>query len=387
MEHIDVSTLAGMRMVCDCGRTHEVPIKKIITGKDALGRLPEMLSEFKGAKVVLVGDSNTMPLARKPVIEALNAAGCEVCEHTFTKDELLLDEWLIGSMLIHMPSQPGLIVAIGSGTMNDLCRVIGARCGVPYIIIGTAPSMDGYASVTSAVMVDGLKTSVPLSVPYGILTDIDLMLTAPDEMLSAGVGDILGKYVALNDWQLAARETGECFCPYIADMMSDAVGRCVAGIPQIATRDSEMIQALTDTLVMSGVAISMHGQSRPAAGSEHQLAHCWESAGHHIPGGARLHGNYVAFGTEIACRLYELAGEEYDLKFSYRMPAPHEIRDYMKALGGFSTIEALGITRELLWESFMHATSNKRFTLIAMLEAHGKLERYAKRIADEYFPG
>ena len=285
-----------------------------------------------------------------------------------------------------MPSDTGLIVAIGSGTLNDLSRVIAARCGIPHVIIATAHSMDGYASSVSPVVMDGGKVSVPLCTPHAITTDVDLMKTAPDEMLSAGVGDILGKYVALNDWQLARRDTGVYFCPHIADLVLSAVDHCVAGIPRIGSRDPAVIQDMADALVLSGVAIAMHGLSRPASGCEHQLAHHWEVELLKAGGDSPLHGNLVGLGTEVACRLYQLAGEEYDLRFPCPLPAPGDIAAHMRSLGTFSTIGTLGVTRELLYESFFHATSNGRYTLISFLENNGRLQEFAKRITDEFFP-
>lgn len=387
---IDVSALADMREDCSCGRTHIVPIKRILTGRGALSGLAGILGDFEGAKVFLVGDRNTMPLAEEPVRGMLRAARCDVVSHTFeSAAHLILDKKLIGAMLIRMPSDTGLIVAVGSGTLNDLSRVIGARCKIPYVIVGTAPSMDGYASTVSPVVMEGGKLSVPLGVPYAVVADTDLLRTAPDVMLSAGVGDILGKYVALRDWKLAEREKGEYFCPRIAGMIDTAVGRCAAGMEGIAKRDPAAIKDMADTLVLSGVAISMHGLSRPASGSEHQLAHHWEVEllgvhGRETP----LHGNLVGFGTQVACRLYRLAGEEFDLDFPYPLPAPEEIAGCMRIFGGYGEKETLGITRELLYDSFFHATAaNGRYTVISFLEEQGRLGRYARLVTDEVFAG
>jgi len=138
------------------------------------------------------------------------------------------NEQLIGSMLLRMSPHTDLIIAIGSGTMNDISRVISVRCSIPYIIIGTAPSMDGYASSTSAVVMDGGKKSVPLGTPYAIIGDVDLIRTAPDIMLAVGVSDILGKY----------------FCPYIADLVIATANRCAEGLEQIFSRDGQVLHTV-----------------------------------------------------------------------------------------------------------------------------------------------
>jgi glycerol-1-phosphate dehydrogenase [NAD(P)+] len=229
---------------------------------------------------------------------------------------------------------------------------------------------------------------VRLCVPYAILADTALLKTAPQVMLSSGVGDILGKYVAIRDWRLALREQGEYACERIISMVEDAAGRCVAGIPGVVRREAQALLDMADTLIMSGAAIAMHGESsRPASGCEHQLAHYWEVA--LLLGGGKespLHGNLVGLGTQAACRLYQLAGEEFDLALPGALPAAGEIAGYMAQLGDYASLEALGVTRELFYDSFFHATkANGRYTLITYLTEKNRLEHYAALLTGEFF--
>jgi glycerol-1-phosphate dehydrogenase [NAD(P)+] len=385
----DVSSMANMEMDCKCNHSHTVPIKKIITGSGALNRLEEILEDFRGARVYLVGDENTMPLARNKVCAILSAAGCDVDEHMFISPRgkhLILNEQLIGSMLIRMRPHTDLIVTIGSGTMNDLSRVISVRCAIPYIIIGTAPSMDGYASSTSPVVMDGGKKSIPLGTPYAIIGDVDLFRTAPDIMLAAGAGDILGKYIAIRDWKLAEREKEEYFCPYIADLVIETANRCANGLEQLFSRDEKVLQTVIDTLIMAGVAISMYGTSRPASGAEHQIAHYWEVAAINAGGTNSLHGNFVGLGTLVASYLYELAEQNIDLPSGDFMPSSEQIGIYLKALKGNSSIETLGITREVFRESLFHAAQPEiRYTILTYLNQIGKLEYYVDCLTEKFY--
>lgn len=385
----DLSSLAGQTIVCSCGHTHRIPIGSIHTGKDALGHLGNVLFPFTGQSVYLVGDENTMVLGRDKVRAHLDAAGCHVTEHTFLSppgSHLVTDERLIGSMLVHMPKDTDLIIAIGSGTMNDTARVISARCNIPYIIVATAPSMDGYASVTSAVVMDGGKKSVPLTVPYGIIGDTDLIKTAPDHMLAAGAGDMLGKYTALRDWELAARDTGEYFCPVIAEMVRSAADRCAGHLPWLFDRDEETLWMMTDALILSGLAICMYGTSRPAAGLEHQIAHFWEVDAIRSHAGAHLHGNYVGLGALAACRLYEMAEEEWDLPGKEGFPSYGQMTEYIRILKGFCSPEVLGITPQTFREGILHAARPEmRYTLASFLAQMGRIDAYARRLTEEFF--
>ncbi len=385
----DISAMANRSIACTCGHTHRIPIQSIVTGKGALAGLAPMLCAFQGKKVYLVGDENTMALGRDAVRTCLDGVQCDVTEYTFPCEEgkhLITDERLAGSMLLHMAPETGLIIAIGSGTMNDTARVVGARCNIPYIIVATAPSMDGYASSTSAVVMDGGKKSVPLTTPYGIVGDTGLIKTAPDRMLAAGAADILGKYTALRDWKLAQRETGEYYCPYIAELVLSTADRCAGSLPRLFDREDAAIHEMMDSLTMAGIAICMYGTSRPAAGLEHQIAHSWEVAAIKAGANDSLHGNYVGLGALVACRLYELAGQEFDLPSGEEQISSAQMEGFLKQLRGYSSIKTLGISREVFREGILHAARPEiRYTLASYLNQKGKIEAYAGRLTEEFF--
>lgn len=383
------SALAGRAISCSCGHTHAIPIRSIATGKGALAGLREMLADFRGKKVYLTGDETTLALGREAVCAQLAQAGCPVAEYMFEQPagkHLVTDERLIGALLIHMPADTGLIVAVGSGTMNDVARAVSARCRIPYIIVATAPSMDGYASSVSAVVMDGGKKSVVLTTPVGVVGDVDLVKTAPDHMLASGAGDILGKYVAIRDWRLAQRETGEYFCPEIARLVLDTADRCAQSLPGLFDREDRAMHEMMDSLVMAGFAISMYGTSRPAAGLEHQIAHYWEVDAILKGTNTSLHGNYVGLGALAATRMYELAEQEFDLPGGEAMPSFRQMQEYMRLLKGYSGLEALGIGKDVFRKGILHAAGPEiRYTLASYLREKGKIEEYAGRLTEEFF--
>ena len=379
----NIRDLANLDFQCDCGRRHQVPIRHIITGEGALERLPEATAAFAGKNALLVGDSHTWPLAGKKVQTLLENAGIEVTSYIFSRrDHYLTDESAIGELLVALPQETDLIVTVGSGTMNDVSRAVAVRCRIPWIIIGTAPSMDGYASSTSAIIVGDEKRSVPLGSPYGIVMDPQLLITAPDEMLSAGIGDVLGKYVTLADWKLAALEGREHYCETIAGMIETACQRCLASCDDVLRRDPAAIEDMAGTLVLAGTAISMFGTSRPCAGSEHQLAHVWEVAAIRRQGSSPLHGNFVGLGTIASLLLYQLVGEAFGLQDLVKtLPDAEMISEILDKAGGWASKEKLGVDAALFEEAFTHAArTNPRYTILTYLDERGCLEDYARQV-------
>ena len=122
---------------------------------------------------------------------------------------------------------PDLVLAVGSGTVNDSCRVASYRLNLPYAIVGTAPSMDGYASAGSPFLFNGSKATVQATTPKYIIADLDVMKDAPWDMMLAGIGDMFGKYTGMLDWELARDYTGEYFCEKIGKDVIDATDKCL----------------------------------------------------------------------------------------------------------------------------------------------------------------
>jgi glycerol-1-phosphate dehydrogenase [NAD(P)+] len=215
-------------------------------------------------------------------------------------------KYALGRILVEIEKDTALILGVGSGTINYLCRYVAYKTHLPYAIVGTAPSMDGYASVVSPLIIDGFKKSHKAIYPNGIYADISIMKEAPMHLLCSGLGDVIGKYVDLTDWSIANLLKGEYYCKTIAGMVQTAVDRCIAASSRIPERNTEVVKDITDALVMSGITTGMAGASRPASGSEHHIAHGWEIMFHAKNIEEKwVHGNFVGAGTVVMAKVFE----------------------------------------------------------------------------------
>jgi glycerol-1-phosphate dehydrogenase [NAD(P)+] len=176
---------------------------------------------------------------------------------------------------------------------------------LPYIIVATAPSMDGYASNGAAMITGGMKVTYPAGLPTAIIGDIDVLKNAPMEMIKAGYGDIIGKFSALNDWKLSHLINGEYFCQYIYDFTYQQIMATLSLAEGIRNRNEKSIKALMEALVVIGIMMSFAGSSRPASGSEHHLSHFFEITGILAEEAYFPHGIDVAYSTVITAELRE----------------------------------------------------------------------------------
>lgn len=382
-----ISQWAGMEYSCACGKSHKVDIQAIRVGSGVIQELPGILRDLGASHIFLVADNYTYEAAGRQVEQLLDQAGLAYHKRVFqTETPLVPNEYALGSVLAAMTSQDDMLLAVGSGTLNDVTKYVSARTGVPYVIAATAPSMDGYASTVAPTILDGFKTTLPAVYPAAIVADVDILKDAPMPMLTAGFGDIIGKFTSLADWRLSHQLNGEYYCPEVAGVIEAAVETCAANAKALAQREPQAIQAVTEALILSGLAMGMVGVSRPASGAEHQMAHYWEMDALRRGEEHPLHGNAVGVGTVLAASLYEMAAEY--LPQGFAAPDKGQILACLQAAGSCADPKELGIRRELCLESLLHAMELRdRFTVQKLLEQKGKLSLCAQELVARYYGG
>ncbi len=287
---------------CECGMRHDCSIRHIVIGRNANRQLGSLLGDYR--RILLAADTNTYAacgeVIRKQVGEKLENL------LIYQRDGLLIpNEEAVGEMQALLTPETDLIIGIGSGVIQDICKYVSHQAKLPYYIVATAPSMDGYASVGAAMIMGGMKVTYSAHVPTAIIGDIDILKDAPMEMIQSGYGDILGKYSCLNDWKLARIVRGEYFCQYVYDLTMDMVIKTRDLGEKLLSRDAEAVGTLMEALVGVGIAMAFVGNSRPASGSEHHLSHFFEIVGILNDEPYFMHGTDVVYSTVYTQRIRE----------------------------------------------------------------------------------
>ena len=286
---------------CSCGKTHNCDIKYVYIENSAIERLKEICCDNRN--ILIVADENTFAAAGEKTVNALKGKNLKTV--IFDGSEILVpDENAINEVTNNLESID-LIVGIGSGVIQDLCKYVSFYNKVPYIIVATAPSMDGYASDGAAMITGGMKVTYKAGLPRAIIADTEVLANAPIDMIKAGYGDIIGKFSALNDWKLSRCVNDEYFCDYIYDLTYQQIKRTLDLADGILKRDEKSIKTLMEALVIIGILMSFAGSSRPASGSEHHLSHFFEITGIITNSDYFAHGIDVAYSTVITAEIRE----------------------------------------------------------------------------------
>ena len=257
---------------CSCGKVHDAGFDRMIVGKDAVKMIAGEVGRYGGKRVFLLADENTMAAGGERVEATLSDAGIPFEKYVFPAG-VEPDEAALGAAVMRYDRSCDLLIAVGSGVVNDIGKLLAATAGIPYFIVGTAPSMDGYASRTSSVVRDGLKVSIGHRCADVLIGDTGILSTAPDEMLIAGLGDMIAKYVSIAEWRIANLVLEEYYCEKVAGAVREALSVCVSNAKGLLAREPGAIEAVFQGLVLSGAAMNYAGLSRPASGVEHYFSH------------------------------------------------------------------------------------------------------------------
>lgn len=446
--NLNVEQMTGLNYTCLCGKNHSVGIETIKVGDGVITQLPTVIKNYKGKNVFIIEDTHTYEVAGKKVKNLLKDK-FKVTKYVFKDEHLHPNEMTLGRLLLKIPGDTDLIIAVGSGTINDISRFLSSKLGIPYVIVGTAPSMDGFASVVSPLVCDGVKVTYDGVYPLAIVCDIDIMKRAPMQMLQAGLGDILGKYTALADWHVANIINGEYFCPEVEKLVLSTLKKCEEVASGVTNRDAKTVESITEALILSGIAIGMVGASRPASGGEHYISHCYEMMFMNSGDNTKwLHGNTVGVGVGIVAYAYKYAKDldineilkkgdylhldkniwvqnitdvftisatniidfkQDNINFDEKgrntsmkkivekwadikkicdvyVPEPDEIIKTLKKAGAVWNPKDLGLNKEIFRKSFIAAKDMRnRYGIMQLLEDLGKLDDAATYISNIYY--
>lgn len=291
-------------MKCPCGKEHTFD-SKLVVGENALYKIPDAIKEFNAGKVFVLADKNTYAAAGEKVCEILENSGITVSKFIFGADVLEPDEASVGLAVMNFDAECDMVISVGSGVINDIGKILSNTASKPYVIVATAPSMDGYASATSSMTMQGIKISLPSKCADLIVGDTDILCGAPIKMMLSGLGDMIAKYISICEWRISNLINNEYYCPEVAELVRASLKKCVDNAEGLLKRDKEAVSAVFEGLIVCGVAMKFAGLSRPASGVEHYISHIWDMRGAEFGTPVDFHGIQCAIGTLIGVELYE----------------------------------------------------------------------------------
>ncbi len=310
---------------CDCGLHHKTAIQDIQIASGLVHNVGNILrkNDFP-SKLLLVADKNTLKAA-DGIVESLKDFDVSFkiydnlrvakMEHVTEIENLILNQDIA-------------VLSVGTGSINDPCRLAAARCNKKLCIFASAPSMDGFASYSSPIVANGFKSSYPAKSPEVIIGDTKILANAPKELKSAGFGDMIAKYIGLVDWEISHLLTGEVYCEKVAQLTRNAVDELMNMAHKVTLNDEYTAGKIFEALLKTGIAMSFMQTPRPASGAEHIIAHlieCIELQDGIVP---NLHGDDVGVCTLETLKYYNKLAQLPYVTTQYECVNWDEIYDF-----------------------------------------------------------
>lgn len=230
-----------------------------------------------GARLAVVGDDATFAALGDRVARALASR--------FPVQRLSLgtrphaDAETLARLVAALEPGTQAIVAVGSGTLNDLCKLAARALACPQVVFATAPSMNGYTSVSASITEEGLKRSIRAAAPAGVFFDLSVLAAAPPRLIRAGLGDSLCRPTAQTDWLLAHLLLEQPYREAPFSLLAADEQLLFSEPRALLAGDLEVMRSLARILTLSGFGMTLCDGSYPASQGEHLISHYAEMMG------------------------------------------------------------------------------------------------------------
>ncbi len=343
--------------------------REIIVGHKATSQIAELCERIgSGKSALVVADKRTKRLSGDEISKILKKADYNVKEKLVSTPTVNEVNKLI--KFAHK-NKSEILLGVGGGTVIDVTKLAAYDLKKPFISVPTSAAHDGIASPRASLKHTKGSVSKTAASPLAILADTHIINKAPYRMLASGCADALANIPAVMDWELAYRLKDEEYSSHAAVLAKTAAQLLIDNVDEIRPDTEESAWLAVKAMIVSGVAMSVAGNTRPASGAEHMFSHMLDHLGPGIMLKGRrhkrpLHGEQCGVG---AIMMMYLHGGDWE-----------KIREVLKKIGAPTTSEELGVSKKKIVEALVRAQEIRpeRYTILG---ENGLTQEAAKKLA------
>lgn len=278
---------------------------EIYIGNQTIEIFQSFIDEKGFERFLVVCDQNTYAALGKRVQSVLDKKGFDSIFCIFNPESLISDCVALSKVFAAYDGSPRLFISIGSGTITDITRFVSFKSQNPFVSFPTAASVDAYASHNAPVTIGNLKRSINCHSPLFLFTDLDTIVNAPNNLTVSGFADLMSKFTSAADWQITKLVWGASFSRSIHQRVINAALSAKESYNGLLRHDPESFADLIAGQFESGLCMVDFGNSMPASGGEHHIAHIWEMMSHWENLLSFYHGNAVGVATVFEAAIFE----------------------------------------------------------------------------------
>lgn len=345
--------------------------REVIVGHNTTDQIKSICNHLAPSNnVLLVCDKNTKKISGDRIDRILTSAGYEVnmvvLQLPLIKREVL-PAWPtireVNTVIKEVKkTNSDFLIGVGGGSVIDVTKLATFELSMNFVSVPTSASHDGMASPRASLKDKRGSISRSAVSPIAVLADTAVIMKAPYRMLASGCADVISNLTAVKDWELAHRLKDEEFSNFAASFSTTASRLILEKAEDIRSGLEEAVWQAIKSMVVSGVAMSVAGNTRPASGAEHMFSHMLDS----IAPGKAFHGEQCGIGSIMMMYLH---GGDWQ-----------EIRNALKMIGAPTTTKELNIPKKKIIQALMGAQKIRpdRYTILG---EQGLTEDAAKKLA------
>ena len=319
--------------------------RRISIGEDNMDKIGAFIHTLIGDQAVsLVSGPQVKRILGDTVEESLMRSGLHGIWHTPKGNDVKSIQKIEDEI---KRTGSGIVVGIGGGRSVDIAKMPAMNLGIPCVSVPTAASHDGIASPFVSVR-DDIPHSVSVDAPLGVFVDVNVIKKAPTRLLASGCGDLVANIIAVRDWQLGHRKTGEYYGVYSANLAMMSANMIMENSKRFVQEGPD-VRMIVESLISAGIASCIAGSSRPCSGAEHLFSHALDS----ITPGQGLHGEKCGIGSIMMARLHNMDWQK--------------IASALQDMGAPTKAKQVGIAEDDIIEALVIAQSLRpgRYTILA----------------------
>ena len=329
--------------------------REIIVGHKATAQVADLCNRIcRSESALVVCDKRTKKISGDEISGLLSKAGYRV-------KQKIISSSTVGEVneVIKFATKNNieLLLGVGGGSVIDVTKLAAFDLNRPFVSVPTCASHDGIASPRASLKHSKGTVSKTATSPLAILADTSIISKAPYRMLSSGCADVVSNISAVADWELAHKLKNEEFSSHAAVLAKTAAQLLIEHADEIRPKAEESVWLAVKAMIVSGVAMSVAGSTRPASGAEHMFSHMLDHLGPGIvlkgnKGKSPMHGEQCGVG---AIMMVYLHGGDWE-----------KVRSFLKKIGAPTNSEELGISKKKIIEALMraHEIRPERYTIL-----------------------
>ena len=344
----------------EAARLEPLGLQTVVLGDDALAALPQVVADLVGTR------GRPGPVA---VLSDLTPKRYRATDLLDFVTGTLAARSAVRSVTLGAPGRPvhadeetlaaatrdcegaACLVAVGSGTVADIGKVVAAAHGMGYVVVQTANSVNGFADDRSVLLVSGVKRTTPTAWADALVIDTDVLVAAPVEMNVSGFADLIATFTAPADWYLATLlGMDDVYLPTVVALAREKGPALLAAAPLVPSADRAALGEVATTLTLSGISMGIAGTTAPCSGMEHAVSHLIEMATMKAGNETALHGAQVGAASVVAALLWHRVLDVLADGGLAHVRVPDAARFEADVRAAFADVDPSGAMGEECWQ-------------------------------------